>query len=364
MSTAGSPRKKPDRSSVARDNHQRGTAGRATSYDVAKLARVSQSAVSRCFKPGASVSKSMRARVIRAATQLGYQPNAIARSLITRRSNMVAVVISQQTNQYYPEVLVELSRGFSGRGIRVLLFTLEHESDIDVLLDQILQYQVDGVVEAARLSSSQVALIERRRVPFVFFNRTLHDRPVNAVCCDQAEGARWLVKRLVGAGHKTFGIISGPVDSAVSVERTQGALDSLNELGLRKAAVVVTGDYSYDSGATGLRSLEQQIGKLPDAVICANDVMAIGCMDEARFSYGLDVPKDISIVGFDGVGPARWSSYDLTTVAQPVQRMASAAVSMICERIANPALPPEKRMFSPIMVPGNSARLRRSVEPS
>jgi DNA-binding LacI/PurR family transcriptional regulator len=363
MTTASSPRKKPGRSSRVRDLHPSGGDGRATSYDVAKLARVSQSAVSRCFKPGASVSKSMRARVMKAATQLGYQPNAIARSLITRRSNMVAVVISQQTNQYYPEVLVELSRGFSARGIRVLLFTLEHESDVDVLLDQILQYQVDGVVEAARLSSSQVEMIERRRVPFVFFNRTLHDRPVNAVCCDQSEGARWLVKRLVGAGHKTFGIISGPVDSAVSVERSQSALDNLTELGVKNTAVVV-GDYSYDSGAAGLRSLEQKIGKLPDAVICANDVMAIGCMDEARFRYGLDVPKDISIVGFDGVGPARWSSYDLTTVAQPVQRMADAAVSMICERISNPELPPEKRMFSPVMVPGNSARLRRILERS
>jgi DNA-binding LacI/PurR family transcriptional regulator len=200
-------------------------------------------------------------------------------------------------------------------------------------------------------------------VPFVFFNRTLHDRPVNAVCCDQTEGARWLVKRLVGAGHKTFGIISGPVDSTVSVERTEAALKSLTELGLKNTAVV-TGDYSYDSGAAGLRSLEQKIGKLPDAVICANDVMAIGCMDEARYRYGLDVPKDISIVGFDGVGPARWSSYDLTTVAQPVQRMADAAVSMICDRINNSQLPPEKRMFSPVMVPGNSARLRRSVERS
>ncbi len=114
---------------------ERASGHRVTSYDVARQAGVSQSAVSRCFKPGASVSKKMRARVMKVAEDLGYQPNAIARSLITRRSNMVAVVISQQTNLYYPEVLVQLSQRFSERGVRVLLFTLEHESDSDVLYD-------------------------------------------------------------------------------------------------------------------------------------------------------------------------------------------------------------------------------------
>lgn len=195
-------------------------AGRATSYDVARLAKVSQSAVSRCFKPGASASRKMRAKVMKAAAELGYQPNAIARSLITRRSNMVALVISQQTNRYFPEVLVEISRGFSERGIRVLLFTLEHESDVDSVLEQILQYQVDGVVEAARLSAAQVDLIEQKGVPFIFYNRSLTERPVNAVCCNQEEGARWLVDRLVDAGHRSFAVLSGPRDSAVSNERT------------------------------------------------------------------------------------------------------------------------------------------------
>ena len=295
---------------------------------------------------------------MKVAADLGYRPNALARGLITRRSNMVAVVISQQTNRYFPEVLVELSRGFSQRGIRVLLFTLEHESDIDVVLEQILQYQVDGVVEAARLSSAQVDLIEQRGVPFVFFNRSLRDRPVNAVCCDQGEGARWLVNRLVEAGHKSFGIISGPPDSTVGVERTQGALERCAELGI-KGIAMVPGDYSYDSGVVGLKLLKAKLGRLPDAVVCANDVMAIGCIDAARFQMKLNVPADISIVGFDGVEPARWKSYDLTTVQQPVKRMAEAAVSMILERIENSQLPPEKRTFSGIMIDGSSARLRR-----
>ncbi len=334
----------------------RGSGHRVTSYDVARRAGVSQSAVSRCFKPGASVSKKMRVRVTKAAAELRYQPNLIARSLITRRSNMVAVVISQQTNLYYPEVLVQLSQRFSERGVRVLLFTLEHESDIDVMLDQIFQYQVDGVVEAARLSGEQIDLIERRGIPFVFYNRSFKDRQVSSVCCDQIEGERWLVDRLVAAGHRSFGVISGPEDSAVSVERTQGALERLKELDVG-SVTVVPGDYSYESGANGLLELKSRLGKLPDAVVCANDVMAIGCMDAARYRSGVKVPEDLSVVGFDGVGPAQWESYDLTTVRQPVGRMTEAAVSMILERVEQPEVPPEKRTFSGILVDGGSARI-------
>ncbi|MDJ0656433.1 MAG: LacI family DNA-binding transcriptional regulator [Xanthomonadales bacterium] len=338
------------------NNRNHANRQRVTSYDVARHAGVSQSAVSRCFKPGASVSKKMRARVMKAAEELGYQPNAIARSLISGRSNMAAVVISQKTTLYYPEILVELSQRMSEQGVRVLLFTLEHESDIDDLLDQVLQYQVDGMIVAARLSAQQIDAIERRGLPFVFYNRSFRDRQINAVCCDQTEGERWLVNRLVNAGHRRFGIISGPEDSAVSMERTQGALERLRELGVKQVAVA-EGDYSYESGAAGLLTLRAEMGRIPDAVICANDVMAIGCIDAARHQLGISVPAELSVVGFDGVGPARWSSYDLTTVRQPVGRMTEAAVSMILERVENPDLQPEKRIFSGLMVEGGSARL-------
>ena len=329
---------------------------RVTSYDVARHAGVSQSAVSRCFKPGASVSKKMRERVMRSAKALGYQPNAIARSLITRRSNMVAVCVSRQTSLYFPEVLVELSQRLSERGVRVLLFTLDHESDIDELLDQVLQYQVDGLIIAARLSGEQMDAIEARGLPFVFYNRSFRDRQANAVCCDHTEGERWLVNKLVEAGHKSFGIISGPEDSAVSMERTQGALGRLAELGIDNVTVV-EGDYGYESGGEGLMALKDKLGAVPDAIICANDVMAIGCIDAARHQLGIKVPDDLSVVGFDGVGPARWSSYNLTTVRQPVRRMTEAAVSMILERVEQPDVLPEKRILSGIMMTGGSARL-------
>jgi len=339
-----------------RENSNRNGRKRATSYDVAELAGVSQSAVSRVFQPGASASKEMRDRVMSAANKLGYRPNAIARGLITQRSNMVAVVISKQTNLYYPEVLVQLTQHFFEKGIRVLLFTLENEGDIDSMLEQMLQYQVDGVVTAAILTQRQLEIIENAEIPVIFYNRTLPERLVNSVRCDQEEGERWLVTELVDAGHKSFAIVSGPEDSQVSMERTQGALQKLEELHIDDVTIV-SGDYGYASGRAAFAEILRKRNAPPDAVIAANDVMAIGCIDEARGAAGLRVPEDISIVGFDGVGPARFAAYDLSTVRQPVGRMSEAAVSMLIDRIEDPDLTPEKRVFSGDRIRGGSARL-------
>ena len=161
---------------------------------------------------------------------------------------------------------------------------------------------------------------------------------------------------LVAAGHKKFGIISGPNDSFVGQERVQSSLARLKDHGLE--AGVVEGGFDYKSGQEGLEELLRQTrGKL-DALICANDLMAIGAIDAAR-QKGLEVPENISIVGFDGVAPASWHSYCLTTIRQPVRRMSEAAVSMILERIENPSLPPEVRSFAGSFIEGRSARITK-----
>lgn len=328
---------------------------RATSYDVAELAGVSQSAVSRVFQDGASASKAMRERVHAAAAELGYRPNAIARGLITQRSNMVAVIISKLTNLYYPEVLVQITQRFSERGIRVLLFALDSESAVDSILEQMLQYQVDGVLTAAMMTPKQLKTIESMGVPVVFYNRTIQEELVSSVRCDQEEGERWLVGELIRAGHKSFGIVAGPPDSTVGTERTAGAVQKLKEEGITDVTTV-SGDYGYKTGRECFAKLVSERGSPPDAVIAGNDVMAIGCIDEAREAHGLRVPEDISVVGFDGVGQASYASYKLTTVRQPVGRMTEAAISMLLERIENPKVSPEKRAFSGLRIRGHSAR--------
>ncbi len=343
---------KAERSPAARNDGR----GKVTSYDVASLAGVSQSAVSRCFKPGASISAKIRGKVEKAARQLGYQPNAIARGLISGRSNIVAVIINNLTNLIYPEVLSELNQKFAQHGQHVLLFTLSRESDVDRVLDQVWQYQVDGIVAAAQFTDAQLAACEARRTPLVFYNRVYPNHSVASVCCDHEEGERLLVEGLLRSGRESFAVVSGPADSAVSTARTHGAINALKSAGIPYRQI--EGDYSYECAKDIVNSLLAKDSRKINAIVCSNDVMAIGCIDQLVHVHGMRVPEDISVVGFDGVSAASWENYNLTTIVQPVSRMVDAAVQMLIERIESFDLPVEKRIFSGKMRFGASASLR------
>lgn len=330
---------------------------RVTSYDVAHMAGVSQSAVSRCFKPGASVSKETYARVMEAAACLDYIPNAAARSLITRRSNMIAVLITNLANLCYPEVLSELSRQINRHGKRLLLFSLARETDVEQVLSEVWQYQVDGAIAVSPLSDAQIGEFQRRGVPLVLFSRCDREQAAPSVSCDQREAGRILVSRLAAAGHRHFGIIEGPPASFVSQQRRHGACERLAELAL-PPPTVVPGRYDYASGAQGLRAIVAALGRLPDAVICASDAMAIGCLDCARHELGIAVPDQLSVAGFDAVEPSNGLGYRLTTLRQPVRGMAAAAADLLAAQIEGRQLAPERRLFSAQFIEGATARLR------
>ena len=326
---------------------------RATSYDVARLAGVSQSAVSRCFKSGSSISGKMRERVMKAAKELEYQPNAIARGLITQRSNLVAVLVSGRLNLYYPEVLFKITEQLSEAGLRALLFTVESEEDAESVIEQAWQFQVDGVISASHMSRDQYKILEKRQVPVVFFNRYFDDHPNTVVYCDPTAQVDELVERLAEYGHKRAAIITGPKTNMVSRERTRQVVESLSRFGIEKVAEV-SGDFSYDSGAVGLQDIISQVDQAPSVVICVNDMMAMGCMDEARSVLELSVPEQMSVIGFDGIGMSQFPSYELTTIRQPIGRMCEAAVKMITDRVERPDQSHEKRVFEGAVIQGGS----------
>ena len=332
-----------------------GSSRRPTSYDVAKLAGVSQSAVSRCFAPGGSIAPYTRERITAAATELGYRPNALAQGLISGRTGLVALLISSLTNLYYPEVLDQLTRRLTQRDSRVLLFSLGAEGEVDAALDQLWRHSIDGAICAARLSDAQVRLFQDHGVPLVLYNRMPDHAAAASVCCDSAAGERELVGRLIETGHRHFGIIAGPEDSYVGEERRRAAAARVEAAGLPQPPVV-RGDFSYQSGRDGLARLLTDAPGL-DAVICANDLSAIGAIDAAREQWGLAIPDQLSIVGFDGSGPASWSSYRVTSIRQPVGRMTEAAVAMLAERMVDGAVPAERRLFAGELIEGRSARI-------
>ena len=327
---------------------------RVTSYDVARVAGVSQSAVSRAFRPGLSVSNKTKEKVMKAAKKLNYKPNAIARMLITQRSGMVAVIISSISNLIYPELLSRLTDQLSNQNVKVLLFTLDGSEQLEELLEQVWTYQVDGVIAlAAHFDYRDIAQFEQHHIPVVLYNRQVPEYPVNTVCVDHEQGLRQLVDLLLDSGNKKFLVLSGPTESDVANDRRTIAIRHLARRGVEDVPILY-GDFSYQSGKDCFAEWMQG-NDIPDAVICSNDSMAIGCIDEARGVHDIKIPEQMSVVGFDGIHAAFWSGYELTTIRQPVNQMAKAAVNILMERIENPDAPPEKRVLAGSLIQGSSA---------
>lgn len=352
MSDGTAKKSKKTKPGASKQRFEMKAGKRATSYDVARLAGVSQAAVSRCFKPGASISSKMRARVMAAADQLGWQPNAIARGLVTRRSHLVAVFAYSGVNFYYPEVLFSLTERLAQDNLNVVLFAADRRTDVDALLDQVSQYQVDGVIATSHLSEEQVQGLINRHIPVVMFNRYFRDQAVDVVLCDPVPQVRAVVDRLVGFGHRDFAIVGGPPGSMIGELRTDRIRQALAAHDL-EAVANERGDYSFESGVKALAMLKE--AHAPSTVaFCANDMMALGVMDEAKSTYGLDIPGDFSVVGFDGIGMARFRSYNLTTIRQPIRRMCDAAVSMLTAQIEAPDLRHQQRVFEGMVITGST----------
>jgi len=303
----------------------------ATSADVALLAKVSQSAVSRTFTPGGSVSAETRERVLKAAQDLGYRPNALARAMISGRSRLIALLVAYLDNQFYPQVLERLSRALQAEGYHVLLFMTDPGKQ-DQVVQQILEYQVEGIVMATATLSSRLAReCAATGIPVVLFNRYVASSPASSVTSDNIEGGRLAARFLVDGGHERIAFIAGLEDSSTNRDREAGFFKGLAEHGMTLFARGI-GDYTFEGAASAARELFQTEEK-PDAVFVANDHMAFSVMDVLRDELKLRVPEDVSVVGYDDVPEAGWAGYRLTTVAQPTDAMIKATVAILLEQI-------------------------------
>ncbi|MFC7555063.1 LacI family DNA-binding transcriptional regulator [Pseudoroseomonas wenyumeiae] len=328
---------------------------RVTATDVARLAGTSQSAVSRVFTPGASVSPETREKVMAAAAQLGYRPNAIARSLITRRSRIVAVAMAYLNNQFYPDVLEALSDRLQAQGYQILLFTADRHAAADPVLEQVMRYQVDAIVLASTsLSSAFARECRQAGVPVVMFNRTTDDPDLLSVTGDNEQGGHAIARFLAAGGHRRPAFIAGLEASSTNRDRELGFTRGLAEAG-QAAPLRAVGHYSYEGAAEATRQLLRRHDR-PDAIFCANDHMAIACMDVARHEFGLAVPEDLSVIGFDDVGPARWPSYDLTSYSQPLLPMVDATVEILMECMEDPSRPARGVVLKGSLMVRGSAR--------
>ena len=327
-----------------------------TSSQVAEHAGVSQSAVSRTFTPGASISSKTRTKVWASAKHLGYRPNAIARSLITNRSRIIAVVMAYLENLFYPDVLEELGRALAAENYHLLLFTGFMDRDSDPVFDQLMQYRVDGIILASTSLSSELSEeCATAGIPVVLFNRTTERDAVSSVTTRNREGGKRIADFLVAGGHKSFGYSAGLENSSTNRDRQQGYVEGLAALGFADV-IIETGNYSRPDAEAAARKMFSRADR-PEALFVANDHMAVAVMDVARHEFGIRIPEDLSIIGYDDVGPARWTSYGITSMSQPVKRMVEATVDILMDQIASGEIEAEHRILNGDLIVRTSARL-------
>lgn len=327
-----------------------------TSVDVARKAGVSQSAVSRFFTPGASVSKKMAEKIRVAADELGYRPNVLARSLITGKSRIIGLVVYYLENSFYPEAVEKLSIALQENGYHVLLFMASNTvGDVEPVVQQILDYRVDGIIMVSVSVSSVLA--DRCReldIPVMLFNRDQPNESLRAVTSDNVLGGRMAAELLLECQPKRIAHLAGFEDALTQIDREKGFVARLSEAGQTLYARAV-GNYHYTEAVEAARELFDRPDP-PDALFVADDHMTFAAMDVIRSEFGLRIPEDVVVVGFDDVPQAAWPAYDLTTVRQPLNRMVSATIDELVSAIEEDQTPIRKIRLEPEVIRRGTTR--------
>lgn len=318
---------------------------RVIARDVANFAGVSTSAVSRTFTKGASVSRDTRTKVVDAARVLGYQPNVLARSLTTKRTELIGLISNNFENPLFLEIFDHFTRRLQQRGLRPLLVNLTEGEPPDGALNMLLQYSVDGVIIAS--SSLHRKLLKAcavARLPAVqAFGRPGGRTRTNVVAADNVQGGRAAAELFCERGYRRVAFLGGPIGATSTEDRRRGFRERLLEEGLLPIVEVYGKSFSYGAGRVLMRRLIQSGGI--DGVFCGDDILAIGAIDTCR-ELGMSVPRDIGIVGFDDMPMASWRAYNLTTIRQPVADIIGAAIELIISIVDEPSRAADAKLFA------------------
>ncbi|MBM7649633.1 DNA-binding LacI/PurR family transcriptional regulator [Bacillus ectoiniformans] len=298
--------------------------------DVAKLAGVSQSTVSRVFFEGASVSEKTRKKVLAAAEELGYVPNEFARGLITNKSKLIGLVMKGVHNPFYPQVLKEFTTHFKKLGYSILFVHTNNDEIQKEDVKMLLHYNVAGVIITdATLSLRVTEDFKKNKIPLVLFNRKADQQDFFSLCTNNLKASRQIAEYLIQKGCRDMAYISGGRNTSTSIEREKGFTEILEKHKIPFQRF--DSDYSYEGGYETAKEMIQN-GHVPSAFFVANDIMALGVLDVLR-ENGIAVPSQTKVVGFDNINMAAWPIYNLTTWEQPVSQMVKETVSYMISEI-------------------------------
>lgn len=316
-----------------------------TLREVALLAGVSRSAVSRAFTPGASVSPRTRAAIEQAAAELGYSPSALASALSTGRTKLIGLVSNNFHNPVFLEIFDQFTRGLQDRGLRPLLVNLSGGMDEAAAVQMLRRYSVDGVIVASSTLRGDFARqCKAAGLPVVHSFGRRSDRPeVNLVGVDNRACGRLAARTLMERGYRRIAFLGGPESASSTEDRLAG----FREEAARHPGVSVSASfasaYSFDAGRAEMQRL-LAAGPPAEAWFCGDDVLSIGALS-ALANHGLSVPQDVGIIGFNDMEMARWANINLTTIRQPIAEIIAASIDLVVASVENEELPPSTRLF-------------------
>ncbi|WP_266158938.1 LacI family DNA-binding transcriptional regulator [Dyella silvatica] len=328
-----------------------------TVKEIAAIAKVSVATVSRALQRPEVVSEATRLRIHEVVKRLGYTPNALARNLRTARTRLIVALVPDIANPFFSEVIRGIEQVAHETGYSVLLG--ETQSSLvreQAYADMVAARQADGIIT---MSHRVPTIPIDGRLPVVNACEYVKDSQISSVYIDNVVAAGAAVDYLVMLGHRDIAFIAGPPTSPICVDRERGYQLALQRAKIRlNPALTAVGDFSIEAGERAIERLLSQARSF-SAVFCSNDEMAIGAM-RALSSHGLRVPEDVSVVGFDDIRFARYTTPSLTTVAQPKNALGREAMTMMIELLNDPQVPPRKRVLSADLVVRGSTAPRTS----
>ena len=321
----------------------------ATIHDVAKRAGVAPITVSRVINHSGYSSQDTRERVEAAIAELEYVPNRLARSLRSKRTNTLALILTDITNPFFTTVARGVEDTASDAGFTVVFCnTDESETEEQKYLQVVLQQQVDGILLVpARSTPESVEMIQKQGTPVVVLDRKMPpDTEVDVVRCENVEGAYQLVKLLIGLGHRQIAVVSGPKIVSTAEDRVVGYCQAMTEAGLGSTTdLICYGAFTQDSGYEMTRQV-LAIKPQPTAIFAANNLIGIGAL-KALQDAGLRVPEDVAMVSYDDL-PANLVTFPFFTVAvQPAYEMAKKATQLLLARLTGSAPTPCQEVILP-----------------
>lgn len=316
-----------------------------TLKDVAERAGVSPSAVSRTFTEGASVSARTRAKVERAAEELGYMPSALASALSTGRTKLIGLVSNNFHNPVFLEVFDRFTRGLQERGLRPLLVNLSDETDPANSVRMLRQYSADGVIVASStLPPSFARAFADAGLPVVHaFGRAAPTPEVHVVGIDNVECGRMAARALATRGYRRVAFLGGPASATSTQDRGAGFASEIAGHPGITATESHAAAYSFEAGRAEMQRL-LAADSPAEAYFCGDDVLSIGALSALK-DAGLSVPEDVGLIGFNDMEMAGWQNINLTTIRQPIPEIISAAIDLVVTTADDPGLGPRARLF-------------------